>query len=339
MRKITLFTFMLFTIIGGVKAETVAIYEVPTELSPWQSSENPEKVLSLSYDGRGKLSETYMTDKIRVTFTTKAGESLPYALSLADPSGWNTYEGSSISPTYTAESQSYEYTLSNAIVLEGIQLRGIIVRGNNVTVSKVELIKVDGRYDAAAVTIGEDGIATWSSSKKLDFSGSGVTPYFATACSNGVVTLTSTTTTWGYEGYIIKGAPNTYTIPVTANATYPSSHYLKATSDYSGTVAASTASKYHYIFAKDNSGNIGFYKLTANHTLAAHKAYLETDIDITPAAGVKGVRFIFSDDVDGVVSTESERNQDEAIYTLNGTRVKQPKKGIYIMGGRIVFVK
>jgi len=126
-------------------------------------------------------------------------------------------------------------------------------------------------------------------------------------------------------------------VPVTASATYPAATYLKGQVG-SGTVAASTDGKYHYIFAKNSSsGDIAFYKLTTNHTLGAKKAYLETETDITPA-GVKAINLIFNDEETDINTVQSATKDDE-IYTLNGIRVAKPKRGLYITGGRKVFVK
>ena len=126
-------------------------------------------------------------------------------------------------------------------------------------------------------------------------------------------------------------------MPVTASATYPTATYLKGQVG-SGTVTASTDSKFHYIFAKNSSGDIGFYKLTADHTLGAKKAYLETPTDITPHAGVKAINLIFNDEETGLNIVQSA-TKDDGIYTLSGIRVAQPTRGLYIVGGRKVFIK
>ena len=154
--------------------------------------------------------------------------------------------------------------------------------------------------------------------------------------AKGKITLTETSTTWNYQGYILVGDEGTYDVPVTASATYPAATYLKGQVG-SGTVTASTDSKFHYIFAK-NSSDIGFYKLTADHTLGAKKAYLETETDITPTSQVKAISLVFSDDVTGISVGQSVPAKDE-VYTLSGVRVTRPTRGLYITGGRKVVVK
>lgn len=276
-------------------------------------------------------------DVFRVTVTNaSAGKVL-----ICNASGWATLiEKNNVAQD---EAQTIELEITDATTLEKIQNHGILIRNAAaLTITKVELLTYASSYDCVSATIGSDGIATFSSMKKLDFTGTGVIPYYVSAVTTGSVTLTPATnaTTWDYCGYILQGPEGTYDVPVTESSNYPDATYLKGQVG-EGTVKASESgdTKFRYIFAKNSSGEIGFYKLTADHTLAAHKAYLETDTDITPASSVKGVRFIFSDDVDGVVSTESKRIQDDAIYTLSGVCVKQPKKGLYITNGHTVFVK
>ena len=135
------------------------------------------------------------------------------------------------------------------------------------------------------------------------------------------------------------GDEGTYDVPVAASAAWPEGTYLKGHVG-SGTVTASTEGTYHSIFAKNSSGVIGFYKLTADHTLGAKKAYLETTTDITPTATAetKGVSLIFSDEETGI-STLQTSVQDNAIYTLSGVRVSNPTRGLYIVGGRKVYFK
>ena len=313
----------------------------------WEGSQTLDnswgQYIDLSYDNRAGLADARMTDVIRVTLTTNDNNA---QIQLKNPNnGWELFsEEAAASLTNSAETQTFEYTIASAAVLEDIQITGIIVAGINITITKVELVKPDDRYDAASVTIGADGIATYSNgSKKLDFAGTGVTPYYASAVAEGTVTLTSVATTWGYQGYIVKGEPGTYDIPVTENAEYPTTNYLKPTGDYATDVAASIYGTYHYLFAKDDSGNIGFFKLTSTKNLSAHKAYLETETDIKPA---NGARIVMSFDggttnIRTLDSRPSTIDSRSFTYDLQGRPMtdSQLKKGIYIRNNKKFVVK
>lgn len=197
-----------------------------------------------------------------------------------------------------------------------------------------------------AVSIGEDGIATFSYSSNLSFEDTGITPYYASSVSKGTVNLTPMTTTWGWQGYILKGDPGIYYVPTVddEHAQYPDQpNYLQQMAN-GGEVAASTTGTYHYIFAKkgDDASSIGFYKLEADHTLGAHKAYLETATDITPTSGARAIKLIFGgENITDIQSARvSEKNiEDNAYYNLSGQRIAKPTKGIYIQNGKKYIVK
>lgn len=250
---------------------------------------------------------------------------------------------------------TYEYEITDFDVLDKIQAGGFKVTGQECTVTSVKLLTYADSYIPVSVTIGSDGIATWSHDKNLDFTGTGITAYYASAADEGVVTLTSTTTTWNWQGYILKGAAKTYRVGVIpdSEATYPSGNLLRGQvsegtvyrsvySDYSGTDdnAANVKTKYRYIFAKKNEGdaNIGFYKLTADHTLGAKKAYLETETDITPTSGAR-VALVFDDGtITGITDLKHAVN-DGIFYNMSGMRVERPAKGLFIRNGKKFIVK
>ena len=194
-----------------------------------------------------------------------------------------------------------------------------------------------------AVSIGEDGIATFSYGSNLSFEGTGVTPYYASSVSEGTVNLTPMTTTWGWQGYILKGDPGIYYVPTVddEHAQYPAQpNYLQQMVN-GGEVVASTDELYHYIFAKegDDASTIGFYKLTADHTLGAHKAYLETTGDITPTEA--RVALIFDDgEATGVKEVKGLKAETRSeYYDLMGRKVAQPTRGLYIVNGKKVVIK
>lgn len=294
---------------------------------------------SLRYDGKGELANAKVGDDIRVTFSNATEGWQVYVCDAASYSEFTDgyFDGSALEG-----SQTVSFRIANATVLEAIQDRGIVVKGKLATLTKIEIVTYPTSFDAVAVTIGEDGIATFSSSKHLNFAGTGITPYYASDVAAGVVTLTSTTTTWSWQGYIIKGSEGTYTVPVTdeANASYPQPNYLKQQVN-AGTVAASAGSTFHYIFSKNKTGeaNIGFYKLTSDYELGAKKAYLETSKDITPTSNNSRVALIFGDDTPTGISEVKNTESSSIYYNIKGIRVERPAKGLYIRNGKKIVIK
>ena len=82
-----------------------------------------------------------------------------------------------------------------------------------------------------------------------------------------------------------------------------------------------------------------FKKVSANNnTLAAGKAYLQ----LPNTSSAREISFIFDDETTGISATLYDKGQmtnDKAIYNLNGQRVAQPTKGMYIINGNKVIVK
>ena len=106
--------------------------------------------------------------------------------------------------------------------------------------------------------------------------------------------------------------------------------------DYSGNSLVGTMTNITnpgnaYVLNKKEAG-IGFYKLSATGTIGANKAYLTYD--------GSGAREFFSLDettgIEGVSVNENFENGE--VYDLQGRRVVNPTKGLYIVNGKKVFI-
>jgi hypothetical protein len=247
---------------------------------------------------------------------------------------------------------TFDFEINNYSDMVKIQMEGFGIKGDNFTLTSVQLLTYADSYDAVSITVGSDGIATYSNgSKNVQISAcDALKAYYASAVATGAVTLTELTCIPANQGVIIKGAKGTYTVKVGGEGWEDLSNinYLKP-SNGGTTVTASTTGAYHYIFAKKSSGTPAFYKLTQNHTLAAHKAYLETTGDITPSTppsgnapsimldfgnGTTAIMDVFQDEM-----KQQQAQEDNVYYTLQGTRVQNPTKGLYILNGKKIIVK
>ncbi len=92
-----------------------------------------------------------------------------------------------------------------------------------------------------------------------------------------------------------------------------------------------TANGTQYILAQ-NESIVGFYKASSGSTIAAGKAYL-----VSPA-GARFLSFDFGGETTGINALYVKREM-ENVYNLNGQRVAQPTKGLYIMNGKKVVIK
>lgn len=330
-------------------ASTTQFYTTPSvNLSNW------EGILNLSGNNKpAALSSAKVGDEICVTLSSaSSGNSIVLRNSSHNSLAQQT-------ATVKNEEQTIYFAIPNAAVLEEIQLNGIIFAGCNATISSVGLVTYTESYDAASIIIGEEGKRTYSTQGKiLNFSGTGIIPYYiypeGVVANSGQVVLTKTDATtpvlWNYCGAILIGSQGKYEIPVyirsgdddyTGCPTFVESvsqNCMKGGGDYSTNVAASTEGSYRYIFAKDGSGNIGFYKLTdTDHTLAAHKAYLETSADVTPdGPGAPAIHLVF-DEENGATALEQFEANDEVLKFIENGQLFIRKNGVtYDLMGRTV---
>lgn len=307
----------------------------------WASSKETAKIFSAISGAKlgdvlqFKVSTSSAWTWVQFKITDANGDVDKYTGSGSEPQGNNA-----------ATEFTLEFVISEVADLKIIRDKGfgVIQTGDNAfTLKEVKLLTYSDSRDCVTITIDDTKFATWSSDKKYDFgSAEGITAYYASGYGTGYVRLTSTDVTWDWQGYILNAEKGSYDViqSLTADGSYyPSGNLLKQMVNR-GTVAASTGSTFHYIFAKKNdSATPAFYKLTADHTLGANKAYLETTTDIAPVGGAR-VAMIFEDgDATEIKTIDITPRTAENYYDLQGRRVTHPVKGIYVINGKKIVVK
>ena len=182
-------------------------------------------------------------------------------------------------------------------------------------------------WTTPTATITSAGYATFSSDKNVDFSANdGLTVY--TAKDKGTsVTLNEVESKKvpANTAVVLKGEAGDYTGTIVASADALTNNDLKIAEENlqgNGNI---------YVLNKVN-GKVGFYKLSSTGTLEKGKAYLETE-NPAPFLGFDG------DDTTGIYSVERGVLSVEGCYTLDGRRVAQPTKGLYIVNGKKVIIK
>ncbi len=122
------------------------------------------------------------------------------------------------------------------------------------------------------------------------------------------------------------------TTPVSASADSYDDNMLEGVD-----MATSTsiyADKTIYTLAKPNE-KLGLYSFTGT-TLAANKAFLTLDT----SAGAPSITFCFdTEETTGIEKVERGETRDGIFYDLQGRRMTQPTKGLYIKDGKKIMVK
>ena len=200
---------------------------------------------------------------------------------------------------------------------------------NAIAISNLELKKAG----TEAVTVTDAGLATYVSDNDLDFTGLDVKAYKAKVTGTDIA-FTQVMTVPAGQGVLLRGA-GTFEVPVTAGAAaLEDNDFKRGTGE---AVASDNEDGTHNYILNVVGGVIGFYKAN-NQTVATNRAYLKSTAETAEVGGDVRMSFRFDDEQTGIknVSTEVENG---AVYNLNGMKVAQPKKGLYIQNGKKYVVK
>ena len=185
----------------------------------------------------------------------------------------------------------------------------------------------------APVTIGEYGWATFSSNEALDFSAvKGLTANIVTGHTGSAITKEAVKDTPANTGLLLSGEAGNYEIPVIASSTTNvSANLLKAGT---GAAVSAESGKTKYVLGV-TAGKAEFQKInTTAATVPTGKAYLEFNEAIE-------ARSLDIDEGGTTAIDVISKKQDVSgeYYDLQGRRVAQPKKGLYIVNGKKVIIK
>lgn len=214
----------------------------------------------------------------------------------------------------------------------------VLIKGNAKTYFSTNGVKELSSIEKLAeqVSVSNVGVATYSTDVDLDFTGTDITAY--TAETNGT-TVNLTAIEGGVPantGVILKANGGaSVLIPVATTTATLENNELVANVSRAQVAENGEGGKTNYILSNEEAG-IGFYKAATGTGayLPAHRAYLST----TNSANARFLAFDFDSETTGISSTLKEE-KNNAIYNLNGQRVSQPQKGLFIKDGKKIIVK
>ena len=177
---------------------------------------------------------------------------------------------------------------------------------------------------------------TYVTTSALDFTAvDGLDAYVATSANASSVTMTKVEVPVpaGTPLMLIGTAGTTYNVPVVTTASAPAGNLLRAGD---GTTVIGGTLKYDYILYTD-----GLFYRANEGALAAGKAYLHLD---DAPVGARSLNIVFDDEEVTSISEElrvkSEKSVPAAgVFDLQGRKVAQPQKGLYIVNGKKIMVK
>ena len=296
----------------------------------WSANDNPGDI---------RFHESESSTPSRMVFSVPEG----YSITKVELTGekinyWTTdgtYTSSSSNGTWKGNAQSVVFNYTKP----ANKPYNIIVKTAIVTFTKT----TTPQPDAPVIWM------TYSSDNDLDFTGkTDYTAYIATnyRAEEGVVVLTKIEKVPSGEGILIKSNDSSKAIkdifkesdvpanePITTQITQmlvgaPAGveYLLPEEGDYT-----------NFVLAKKD-GVVGFYKVAQQGTLAPNKAYLQIPTaSLTSTSGANGITFV--EDGTTAIQSVTTATTDDAWYTLQGVRVAQPTRGLYIHNGKKVVVK
>ena len=145
------------------------------------------------------------------------------------------------------------------------------------------------------------------------------------------------------NGLIVKANPGTYNFPIDYGYEDPTGADI---SDYlRGDYITQTISQDDnvYIFGKKDS-KIGFFKMSSgDRQIHAYRAYYCPE-ESSGEEGAAGISAFIIDEgsitgISDTIATDATDTTDACTYDLQGRRVSAPTKGLYIKGGKKIYVK
>jgi len=186
---------------------------------------------------------------------------------------------------------------------------------------------------AEQVSITAAGMATYYTDCALDFTGLDNMWAYTATLSGDAITFTRINAVPVNTGVLLYNPNNgaaTNVVPVAEEPETVSGN------KFVGTLTDITVSGENKYILNNGSKGLGFYKVKANGSeVGAHRAYLD-------ATGASSRAFIgFADNgatgIESLQGNSSEQRME--VYNLQGVRVQQPTKGLYIMNGKKVIFK
>lgn len=184
------------------------------------------------------------------------------------------------------------------------------------------------------LTFSSAGYLTWVATADIDFSQTeGVTAYQITEATPQGITAEEVQKAPKGAAVMLKGSGTKTLKRTTEEVADLSDNKMQACTNGSvNGMTGSATSTDIYVLGNGNKG-LGFYMLSG--TLQAGKGYL----NISGGAGAKPSFIAFEETTDISNAAVETTEDDGAYYNLQGVRVMNPQKGIYIKNGKKIVVK
>ncbi len=194
---------------------------------------------------------------------------------------------------------------------------------NNYNIASLASSQLNSSW-GEGVKMNSDGYSTYVTYNPLDIP-TGIA-YYATDLGTGSAQAINTTHPAAKTPLLLKGVANTiyHFAPKADGTDYSSTNAFKQGKN---TNVAEGTGPYNYILKGDQ-----FYLANGNY-VAENKAYLQLSVAASASP------LIFEDEISGINAITTVKAENGAYYNLQGVKVANPGKGLYIRNGKKFIVK
>lgn len=207
--------------------------------------------------------------------------------------------------------------------------------GQGVGISEVKIYRISGsttiyytthpvETDMANVT--NVGWATYITKHPVEFQ-PGVAYVVTNLSESGATTIQAVTSLPANTPVLLRGAGEKVATILTNVPTAPTTNLLKIAR------AGTTIPSGCYVLSYTDAEGVGFYHWTGTAALTQDRVYLQPAEGFTP--NFIGINPGGKNSIENVSNSSIENN----VYDLQGRRVAQPQKGLYIVNGKKIIIK
>ena len=253
---------------------------------------------------------------------------------IVDGEVYKTYElseGATITPEPEPTKEGYDFSGWSEIPAT-MPAHDVTITGSFINESEGDAIKITSA-----------GQTTWCSAYDLDFTDiEGLKAYTAGGYhrTKGTIWLMRVYEVPAGEGILLIGDAGDYKVPHKSTTAYYANLMV-------GTIEAKTINEtdgeYTNYYLSSGASGVGFYKVNGSVDLKANRAYLPLLKNTT--SGSRGfIGLDFDDGEEGTTGIEVQSSifnvqSKDVYYNLQGQRVDNPTKGLYIKNGKKVVIK
>ena len=226
-----------------------------------------------------------------------------------------------------------EYNTNPDVRVYDIDQTGGTITFTNAGTQLCFVLALDILESSTTITPAKEYV-TYVAPTNLNFTGLDLKAYVATSASASEVTMVPVTTVPAGTPLVLKkGSADSYDVPVLDSAPAAPAINLLKVSNGAGAIGGDGV--YDYILSDGL-----FYHASAG-VLPAGKAYLH--LDSAPAAGARELSMSFEDEATGIseatLLNDNGKMINDNCFDLQGRKVANPTKGLYIVNGKKVIIK